>query len=981
MGDTVKWQINYTSNFSYDTYGKVSLEIDSSWNWNSSTLNPSNKYVYTNDPEGRTLSQENYTWDNTNSVWVGNYKNENAFDVHGNDTLMASYSWNSNINDWVGSYKYVYAYNAANIQILYNYYTWDVTNAVWLGNYGNHYNYNTAGDQILSESLNWDAIAQKWYPASSSAYDYDGSGNRILEQYSYWNADSLRLIPSSKFRYAYDAAKNQTLYESYNWNSYTGTWFGYSKYTKSFDANGNLLSEINYYWDSQANDWANSYRNIYSYDGNNYETMYESDYWDTYSLTWFGESRQTYAKDFFGKDTINIQWNWNSTFQKWDTASIVTPRYHNPDGSISSLYKLYYYGAGSFDTTGRIDLAYDAAGHRLKENEYSYNYETGWEPYNFKTYAYDLNDNNTLVVDSSFNYTYYLFLPNYKQEYAFDAYGNQTLDAYYTWNYDSARWEGSYKSEYAFTSNGDETLNESFSWDPTAGDWYPSEKSVYDFDIYGNQILYAYYSWNSDYHQLVGYTRYDNQYNANGNNTLYASYHWDYGTMDWAGDYKYESTFNSLGQMTIHSYYSWNTDTKEWEGQYSDENTYDMDGIQIQSIQNNWNFYTSTWVPYFKSERLFDYTFDFANIRQPEWVISRYYYHGGPDKKSYTSRLKMYEMPVHHRLIEQRELSLIDTTWFLQNYDKFYYSGFGVATGNVTGYVQTTEGQAVESGYVLMFPTGVTGKASVADSIRINVDGSFSFIGVPTGNYYVVAVPDTAMYPTALTTYYGDVALWSDASILNITDGSKIDSLVIHLVIPPVLNGNTTLSGLVEEVNLKSGTITTAPKGVTGNPVKSASVILIGRNKGGNILARTVTDALGFYKFERVPAGSYDILVDIPGLTLVNYHTVTVASDDAEITGLDYTVGISSISNDLTDKNAARFNLYPNPCHGYVNLLINGADNSTTQVRIFDMNGKVHATESCTSGLNRIDLNLPKGIYIMQISTLEGPVYRKLMAE
>lgn len=88
-------------------------------------------------------------------------------------------------------------------------------------------------------------------------------------------------------------------------------------------------------------------------------------------------------------------------------------------------------------------------------------------------------------------------------------------------------------------------------------------------------------------------------------------------------------------------------------------------------------------------------------------------------------------------------------------------------------------------------------------------------------------------------------------------------------------------------------------------------------------------------------------------------------------------LGLSSLTCDdvtvnmnITDNNFDKINIYPNPASNFV--VIDGI--SIENIKIFDNSGKLVGVTSS----NKIDLsNYANGIYIMQISDIEGVVHSR----
>ncbi|MFN8207891.1 MAG: YCF48-related protein [Bacteroidales bacterium] len=288
----------------------------------------------------------------------------------------------------------------------------------------------------------------------------------------------------------------------------------------------------------------------------------------------------------------------------------------------------------------------------------------------------------------------------------------------------------------------------------------------------------------------------------------------------------------------------------------------------------------------------------------------------------------------------------------------------------------------VTDGYALLYQVAEDMRLSVVDSVRIMPDGSFNFLKTSPGKHLILAVADPGLYPDAVPTYYGDNGLWSEALEVELDYTLNIDPVEIRMIQITTMEGEATLSGVVVEGDLKAGTIIKSGSAVMGNPVKSAGIILVGRSKSGTIRARTTTDENGYFEFNNVPVGEYDILVDIPGMEIISYHTVTVTETDTEIPNLSFIVGKEGIiitSNG--DLNNSGLRLYPNPNHGTFVIELSSDNFPQLTITIVDMQGRIHYEKEVTGPINELNTRLEKGIYLLRINTPEKQILHKLIIE
>ena len=311
---------------------------------------------------------------------------------------------------------------------------------------------------------------------------------------------------------------------------------------------------------------------------------------------------------------------------------------------------------------------------------------------------------------------------------------------------------------------------------------------------------------------------------------------------------------------------------------------------------------------------------------------------------------------------------------------------------SISGGIYDYSEQPVTEGMVYLYEYALPGPFRAVDSVAIDNNARYSFEGIAEGKYLVKAQPDSGQYPALASTYYTDAILWNDAMVIDLSEGSN-NYASIFLRDKPVTQGAARICGEITLEETKRTKGATDIEEIMGKPVKSASVILRGKEKAlGDFYAITKTNARGIYCFENVERGLYEILVDFPGADQTESYEVEVNDENAEDTldNFDYIIEGDSIvindSNSATsiDERAgvSKIQLYPNPVKEA--LFIESDGNARIlQVDIYSLNGRMIRSMS-TEGLQRIELNvdgLRKGIYLLRIRTDDSELSRKMIVQ
>ncbi|MDP2387379.1 MAG: T9SS type A sorting domain-containing protein [Bacteroidota bacterium] len=287
--------------------------------------------------------------------------------------------------------------------------------------------------------------------------------------------------------------------------------------------------------------------------------------------------------------------------------------------------------------------------------------------------------------------------------------------------------------------------------------------------------------------------------------------------------------------------------------------------------------------------------------------------------------------------------------------------------------------------YAFKYQPGSAGGDTV-DIAGINASGDYYFYSLDSGQYLIKAILDTAFYPLSVPTYYGNTFQWDSSVVLNHSCLLE-DTVTIQVLEALTQTGPGAISGYIIEgvgfgTNRLNGGITNpnipfAP----GGPLKGVDVKL-GKNPGGGIQARTMSDSTGFYVFDSLPVGGYKIYVDIPNLPMDSTREIIIAANDSSIQN-NYFADSATIyvntniigiySSTIIYEN--KFSIYPNPAKENLSLSFELSEETKVSFELTNALGQLvmrEPTRNYEKGLNIHSLNIESlnlngGVYFISI--------------
>ncbi len=288
----------------------------------------------------------------------------------------------------------------------------------------------------------------------------------------------------------------------------------------------------------------------------------------------------------------------------------------------------------------------------------------------------------------------------------------------------------------------------------------------------------------------------------------------------------------------------------------------------------------------------------------------------------------------------------------------------------LSGYVYYWDStNQVQEGWVILYGLTAIGGLQALDTAEITNGGYYTFGEVAPGSYILRAIlgEGDPEFDNYLPTYFGNVLNWEDATTVVIPANNW---WLYHIIL---IEGE-----IPEGPGVISGTIIEGP-GFTSDdevddrddtPIEDVSVFLL--SDTGVPLGYDLSNADGEFSFPDLAWGTYQLVVEIPGLPQAEYW-VTIGPDQPEVTDIVFVVTDESITTGVEDwLEETAVSVFPQPAGNQVQIRFDLPEAANLQLQILDSTGKVLLQKSARfeSGLQSLELNTSEwaqGLYFYNL--------------
>jgi PKD repeat protein len=292
------------------------------------------------------------------------------------------------------------------------------------------------------------------------------------------------------------------------------------------------------------------------------------------------------------------------------------------------------------------------------------------------------------------------------------------------------------------------------------------------------------------------------------------------------------------------------------------------------------------------------------------------------------------EIPVTSTITKQVQVGLTD-----------YY--------NIGGHV-FAEYFPIDVGFAYLYVFDQENKLIPLDTTEIDTLGYYTFYQVPEGRYLTKARLDknSTHYGMFVPTYYGNTVNWQQASIIELEDNDfELDITLIPSI--GITSGQGVITGQINYDTLRSSSSII--------PAEDVEIVLM--NDRGGYLTCGLSDLGGYFGFEDLAFGTYQLFPDVTGIP-TNPMFVTISEEEPTVEDLSLVINTEEIIFSINENNSSFIEndllIYPNPVSDEARINIVMKRSSGIDIMIVDLAGRMvyNETRMLQKGSNQVELNL-----------------------
>lgn len=526
------WGNDEKMTISYNEAGQLTMYFYQWWNDDLQRWIDENQYTIEYNTNGDVVKEEMYRedfdQDSLRFIKRGEYKHEYFFDGNNNEIGSIYYIWNNQDSEWMPDSKNEYLYQDG-YELMFGAYMWDNDKKIWIGHWKFEHQIVPGFDLLGSIYYHWDYEQDKWYISDKTTYEVTTGDDGVSVTETHWSIDNQAgtLVYDTKSVYTNQYANSHDLYSSfrniinYRWNPIADTWVSYSKTNNTFDSYGNITLRVdsiwrsineqepawlielmiesnvnaaglisdyvvtNWYFNGISNNITTKNKGLFTYNDKNQKIMEVYQGWDFDGQIWKNRNKTAYEYNADGKIITEFWYDsYDPGTMQWRLSRRVESDY-NADGSqaLNAYYELDM-ETQTLKLTYKTENRIDAYGETVLEQNIQWNTYLKQEIINHKREKiYDEQRNllSETYINSNLNWDgsmYHLEIEGEKIENTYNTLGKLLTTIEYYYANDGFVEDEKYEYTYHSTYPAAVETEYAYSWDKSTSTWKKESKGV-----------------------------------------------------------------------------------------------------------------------------------------------------------------------------------------------------------------------------------------------------------------------------------------------------------------------------------------------------------------------------------------------------------------------------------------------------------------------------------------------------------------------
>jgi len=293
---------------------------------------------YTYSPSTVNTTFDNDAWDQVNSVFYTQMKQEYTHDSNGNVSTRTLHYWMGTSLDPFQKYFYSFDSNDRIIEKREQFYNTGTSS--FENSQREVYAYTNSSDPLPSEVQidTWDTGSGSWQSNQKATVTYNANWHFLTVLLEIYDSTNNTWINYKQWTRTYDSNGRITQQLLEDWN---GTaWVNYSRYDNTYTSSSGVdrIEHISQLWDQANAQWVNSGKQIYEVDSSTGEMLVqEYYYWDSFNTpnAWKGSQKKVYNYNANIIEVVSYFWDNVNNTNDWLSDSTYKRAYEY-DMSVSN---------------------------------------------------------------------------------------------------------------------------------------------------------------------------------------------------------------------------------------------------------------------------------------------------------------------------------------------------------------------------------------------------------------------------------------------------------------------------------------------------------------------------------------------------------------------------------------------------------------------------------------------------------------------